>query len=152
MCLAKIEVSIVPVTFSSWTDGDKGGRGGVKCNCCSIVLAFTRSHSSCKYDLKSNELLYETITCNFYTICAKKRLSLRQKGTRGYQTPLSSAPLWSGVMPQPRVTTVTAASKPPSYRGAEEGYGSAIFSNQRAHKVHDSEIPWLACQLLFNLE
>lgn len=33
-----------------------------------------------------------------------------------YQTPLSSAPFWSGVIDQPSVTTVTAARKPPSYR------------------------------------
>ncbi len=56
---------------------------------------------------------------------------LRAEGTSGYQTSLSSAPFWSGVIDQPSVTTVTAASKPPSYRGAEDGYDGAIFSRKR---------------------
>lgn len=57
--------------------------------------------------------------------------------SRGDQSSLSSTPLWSGVIDQPGVTTVTAASRPPSYR-AEEGYVSAIFSREQRAIRHDS--------------
>lgn len=56
-----------------------------------------------------------------------KCFRVNEEGTRGYQSSLSSAPFWSGVIDHPGITTVTAAREPPSYSGAVEGHGSAIF-------------------------
>lgn len=47
-------------------------------------------------------------------------LRLGAEGTGGYQSSLSSAPFWPGVIDQPSVTTVTAASKASILQRAEE--------------------------------
>ena len=113
-------------------------------------MGLTRSNQPKQKELVQIKQLCVAFTPTVHSKCFR----LTAEGTGGYQTSLSSAPFWSGVIDQPSVTTVTAACKPPSYRGAEDGYGSAIFSHERGLTVHDNwcfDPHWTCSQPVFLL-